>query len=71
MPPPTMPSTQSEIRALLDRRSVPGRQYIGSAALRRRFLEWFDGFEAPIGQEIRELHISASGDDAIALSGKG
>jgi ketosteroid isomerase-like protein len=90
MPTPTMRSTQSEVRALLDRRSdavwtkdidrlmsfyspdvvyfdiVPGLQYTGSAALRPRFLEWFDGFEGPIGQEIRDLHISASGDVAVA-----
>jgi ketosteroid isomerase-like protein len=90
MPTPTMTTTQSEIRALLDRRSdavwkkdidrlmsfyspdtvyfdvVPGLQYTGSAALRRRFLEWFDGFEGPIGQEMRDLHISASGDVAVA-----
>jgi ketosteroid isomerase-like protein len=90
MPTPTTTSTQSEVRALLDRRSdavwtkdidrlmsfyapdivyfdiVPGLQYTGSAALRPRFLEWFDGFQGPIGQEISDLHISASGDVAVA-----
>jgi ketosteroid isomerase-like protein len=90
MPTPPMTSAQSEVRALLDRRSdavwtkdidrlmsfyssdivyfdiVPGLQYTGSVALRPRFLEWFDGFEGPIGQEIRDLHISASGDVAVA-----
>jgi ketosteroid isomerase-like protein len=45
---------------------VPGLQYTGSAALRRRFLEWFDAFEGSIGQEIRDLTISASGDIAVA-----
>ena len=46
---------------------VPGLRYTGSAALRPRFLEWFDGFEGSIGQEIGDLHISASGDIAIAF----
>jgi ketosteroid isomerase-like protein len=45
---------------------VPGLQYTGSAALRPRFLQWFDGFRGSIGQEIRDLHISASGDVAVA-----
>ena len=71
-----MTSTQSEISALLDRRSeaarskdidqlmslyspgviyfdvVPPLQYVGSDALRGRFLNWFDGFKGSIGQEI-------------------
>jgi ketosteroid isomerase-like protein len=88
--PTAMPSTQSEVRALLDSRSeavwvkdidrlmsfyspdivyfdiVPGLQYIGSAALRPRFSEWFDGFQSPIGQEIRDLNILASEDIAAA-----
>jgi ketosteroid isomerase-like protein len=90
MPTRTSTSTESEVRALLERRSdaawtkdidqlmsfyspdivyfdiVPGLQYTGSAALRPRFLEWFDGFDGPIGQEIRDLHISASGEVAVA-----
>jgi ketosteroid isomerase-like protein len=47
---------------------VPGLQYTGSAALRPRFLEWFDNFEGPIEQGLREddLHIQVSGDLAIA-----
>jgi ketosteroid isomerase-like protein len=44
---------------------VPGLQYTGSAALRPRFLEWFDGFKS-FDQEIRDLHILASGDIAVA-----
>jgi ketosteroid isomerase-like protein len=43
---------------------VPPLQYIGSAALRDRFLEWFDGYKGGIGQEIRGLHILVSGDIA-------
>ena len=45
---------------------VPGLQYTGSAALRPRFLEWFDGFKGPIGQEVHDLHVLASGDVAVA-----
>jgi ketosteroid isomerase-like protein len=45
---------------------VPGFQYTGSAALRPRFLEWFGAFEGPIGQEIHDLHVVASGDVAVA-----
>jgi ketosteroid isomerase-like protein len=46
---------------------VPGLQYTGSAALRPRFLEWFDAFKSSIGQEIRDLNILASGDIAVAF----
>jgi ketosteroid isomerase-like protein len=46
---------------------VPGLQYTGSAALRPRFLDWFDGFKGSIGQEIRDLNVSASGDIAVAF----
>jgi ketosteroid isomerase-like protein len=47
---------------------VPGLQYVGSEALRSRFLDWFGNFEGPIRQEIRDqdLHIQASGDIAVA-----
>ena len=45
---------------------VPGLQYTGSPALRARFLHWFEAFEGPIGQEIRDLNISVSGDIAVA-----
>jgi ketosteroid isomerase-like protein len=47
---------------------VPGLQYTGSAALRRRFLEWFDGFKGSIGQEIGDLNVLASGDIAVAFA---
>ena len=45
---------------------VPPLRYVGSAALRRRFLDWFEGFEGPIGQEITDLNVMESGDAAIA-----
>jgi ketosteroid isomerase-like protein len=85
-----MPSTQSEVRALLDSQSeaarikdidrlmslyshdivyfdvVPPLQYVGSAALRGRFLHWFDGYRGSIDLEIRDVNIVASGDIAVA-----
>jgi ketosteroid isomerase-like protein len=45
---------------------VPPLQYVGAEALRGRFLEWFESFEGPIGQEISELNVVESGDAAIA-----
>ena len=45
---------------------VPPLQYVGSAALRRDFLRWFAGWESPIGQDIRDLRLVASGDIAFA-----
>lgn len=45
---------------------VPPLQFIGSAAARRNFLRWFDGWRSSIGQEIRDLNITASGDIANA-----
>ena len=45
---------------------VPPLQYVGSAALRGRFLHWFGGFKGSIGQEIHDLTILASGDIAVA-----
>jgi ketosteroid isomerase-like protein len=45
---------------------VPPLRYVGSAALRRRFLDWFEGFEGPIGQEVSDLNVIESGDAAVA-----
>lgn len=45
---------------------VPPLQYAGSAALRGRFLDWFDRFNGAIGQEIGDLNVLASGDVAVA-----
>lgn len=45
---------------------VPPLRYVGSAALRGRFLHWFDGFKGSIGQEIHDLNILANGDVAAA-----
>lgn len=85
-----MASTESELRALFDRRSeaarlkdidrlmavyspdivyfdvVPPLQYVGSAALRERFLDWFARSDGPIGQETHDVTIAADGDVAVA-----
>jgi uncharacterized protein (TIGR02246 family) len=85
-----MDSTQSEVRALLDRQAeamrlkdldrlmslyspdvvyfdvVPPLQFVGSAALRRRFSEWFEGFNDAMHLDVRDLRIVASGDMAVA-----
>jgi ketosteroid isomerase-like protein len=45
---------------------VPPLQYTGSASLRERFLNWFEGWEGPIGMEICDLKVSASGEVASA-----
>jgi uncharacterized protein (TIGR02246 family) len=46
--------------------TVPPLQYAGSAALRERFLRWFDGWEGLFEMEIRDVHVLASGDIAVA-----
>jgi ketosteroid isomerase-like protein len=46
---------------------VPPLRYAGSVALRDRFLDWFGRWTSPIGQEVRDLNISASGDVAAAF----
>ena len=45
---------------------VPPLQYVGSAALRERFLDWFDRFNGPIGQDTHDVTVAASGDVAVA-----
>jgi ketosteroid isomerase-like protein len=45
---------------------VPPLQFAGSAAIRRNFLRWFDGWKSSISMEIHDLHILASGDVAAA-----
>ncbi len=45
---------------------VPPLQIKGSDGIRRNFLRWFDGWSSAIGQEIRDLKISLSGDAAFA-----
>jgi ketosteroid isomerase-like protein len=85
-----MVSTESEVGALLDRRSeamrmkdvdllmslyfpdivyfdlVPPLRYVGTAALRGRFLDWFGRWKSAIGQEIRDLNVLVSRDVAAA-----
>jgi ketosteroid isomerase-like protein len=85
-----MVSTESEVRALFDRRSeamqmkdidllmplyspdivyfdiVPPLRYVGTAALRDRFLDWFGRWESAIGLENRDVNVLVSGDVAAA-----
>jgi ketosteroid isomerase-like protein len=46
--------------------TVPPLRYTGSAALRGRFLQWFDGWKGPFGMDKRDMNIVASGDLAVA-----
>lgn len=41
-------------------------RYRGAAALRDRFLEWFDSYQSGIKQEIHDLDTWISGDTAAA-----
>jgi ketosteroid isomerase-like protein len=45
---------------------VPPLRYVGIAALRGRFLDWFEGWKSGIDQEVHDLQIAASGDLATA-----
>ena len=45
---------------------VPPLRYVGSAALRGRFTQWFDGYDGPIAFEARDFAVSARGDMAVA-----
>jgi ketosteroid isomerase-like protein len=45
---------------------VPPLEYSGAAALRARFVNWFEGWKSAIRQDIDELTILASGDVAAA-----
>jgi ketosteroid isomerase-like protein len=44
----------------------PPLRFVGSAALRGRFLQWFDSYESSISLEVRDLNILANGDIAVA-----
>ncbi len=45
---------------------VPPLRYSGTAALRGRFLQWFDAYKGSTKVETRDVNISASGDIAVA-----
>jgi len=45
---------------------VPPLRYAGAAALRARFVQWFDRWKSSIGQEIPDVNISASEGTAAA-----
>lgn len=44
----------------------PLQGFIGSAAVRRNFLRWFDEYEGPIGLETRDMDVAISEDVAFA-----
>lgn len=44
----------------------PLQGFVGTNAVRRNFLRWFDEYEGPIGLETREQDIVMSGDVAFA-----
>lgn len=46
---------------------VPPLQYVGAAALRDRFREWFDGYQSGIGQDVHDMNVVVSGDIAVAF----
>jgi ketosteroid isomerase-like protein len=46
--------------------TVSPLQYAGAAALRERFLRWFDGWEGLFEMDIRDVHVLASADIAVA-----
>lgn len=45
---------------------VPGLQFTGAAALRARFVQWFDSVEDSISMDIRDVNILAGRDIAVA-----
>lgn len=45
---------------------VPPLRYAGTDALRSRFLDWFGRWASPIGQDLGDLAIRASGEIAAA-----
>ncbi|MFC7624786.1 YybH family protein [Microlunatus sp. GCM10028923] len=45
---------------------VPPLRYVGAAALRDRFADWFGRWQGPIGQQLHELEILADGGVAAA-----
>jgi ketosteroid isomerase-like protein len=45
---------------------VPPLQYVGSAALRGRFAQWFNGYQGLIDLQVRDLTIWASEGAAVA-----
>jgi uncharacterized protein (TIGR02246 family) len=45
---------------------VPPLRYVGAAALRERFVHWFEGWKSPIGMELSDVDVVADGDVAVA-----
>ncbi len=45
---------------------VPPLQFVGTSALRNRFLQWFESYEGPIEMEVSDVHIVAGSEVAVA-----
>lgn len=45
---------------------APPLQYVGVAALRTRFSNWFTAYQGQIGQDVHELKLTADGEVATA-----
>jgi ketosteroid isomerase-like protein len=45
---------------------VPPLRYVGITALRGRFLDWFEGWQSSIRQDVRDIQVVASGEVAAA-----
>lgn len=45
---------------------VPPLRFVGAAALRGRFVRWFEGWRTAIDLDIRDQHVAVRGDVAVA-----
>jgi ketosteroid isomerase-like protein len=45
---------------------VPPLRFMGTSALRNRFLQWFESFEGPIEMEVSDVHIVVGSEVAVA-----
>jgi ketosteroid isomerase-like protein len=46
---------------------VPPLQFVGSDAVRKNFLRWFDGYKGPIGVEVGSSSVVADANTAVAF----
>jgi ketosteroid isomerase-like protein len=46
---------------------VPPLRYVGAAALRERFKDWFAKWQSSIGQETHDLNVTSDGSVAAAF----
>ena len=45
---------------------VPPLQFVGTSALRSRFLQWFEGFDGPIEMDVSDVHVVVGSEVANA-----